>query len=81
MAFFLRGRRRAGRFLEWKVRLFGAGAALAVAGMALENRWIVGAAIVVLVAGFLLRFLPDDGDHGNHGGDDRREDDPGGPHR
>lgn len=50
--------RRAGRHLAWKVRLFSAGAVLALAGIFLDDRWITGVAIVVLTAGMALRFLP-----------------------
>jgi hypothetical protein len=50
--------RRAGRWLEWKVRIFTAGAILAVVGMYLEERWMTGAAIVILLGGLFLRFLP-----------------------
>lgn len=50
--------RRAGRFLEWKVRLFTVGAVLALAGMFLEETWLVRVAMGVLAAGLLLRFLP-----------------------
>lgn len=51
-------RRRAGPLLEWKVRLFAAGAVLGLAGIFLEERWLTGAAIAVLAGGALLRFLP-----------------------
>lgn len=55
--------RSASRWLAWKVRLFTAGAVLAVVGMALEETWMTTTAMVVLLAGFLLRFLPErDGD-------------------
>ena len=54
--------RRAGRHLAWKVRLFSAGAVLALAGMVLDDRWITGVAIVVLTAGMALRFLPGGGE-------------------
>lgn len=57
---FMDRSRRADHYpwLEWKVRLFVIGAALAVGGMVLEEGWIIGVAIVVLIAGFMLRFLP-----------------------
>ena len=42
--------------LEVKIVLFTVGAGLAVLGMHLQNRWVVGAAIAVLAVGFLLRF-------------------------
>lgn len=45
-------------WLLWKVRLFVIGAGLAVGGMLLEMDWVVFAAIVVLAAAFLVRFLP-----------------------
>ncbi len=50
--------RRAGRYLEWKVRLFTLGAVLAVVGMATGQTWMTWAAIGVLVTGMVLRFLP-----------------------
>ena len=50
--------KRAGRYLEWKVRFFAVGATLALAGMYLDRRWMVGVAILVLAAGVALRFLP-----------------------
>lgn len=51
--------RRAGRYLEWKVRIFTLGAVLAVVGMATSQSWMTWLAIVVLGAGLVLRFLPD----------------------
>jgi hypothetical protein len=33
---------------------------VALVGIYLENRWMTGAAIVLLLAGLALRFLPDD---------------------
>ncbi len=50
--------RRAGRYLEWKVRLFTLGAVLAVVGMAMNQSWMTWAAIGVLIVGMMLRFLP-----------------------
>jgi hypothetical protein len=47
--------------LEWRIRLMGVGAILAVIGMYFEARWMIWIAIAVLVLGFLLRFLPRDG--------------------
>jgi hypothetical protein len=59
MAFFHRPSARPDtRLLEWKVGLFASGAVLALAGMYLDLRWMVGLAIGVLVAGFALRFTP-----------------------
>jgi hypothetical protein len=51
--------KRADRYLEWKVRLFSVAAVFALAGIYTENRWLTGTAIALLLAGFLLRFLPD----------------------
>jgi hypothetical protein len=51
-------RRRAGRFLEWKVGLFSVAAVLGLAGISLEERWMTGGAIVVLLGAMLLRLLP-----------------------
>ncbi len=42
--------------LEGKIVLFTVGAGLALLGMYLENRWVVGAAIGLLAVGLLLRF-------------------------
>lgn len=60
-----RSRDRPVRHLEWRVRLLGVGAVLAVAGMVLDNAWMVNAAIGVLLVTFALRFIgraegPDD---------------------
>jgi hypothetical protein len=43
--------------LDWKVRLFFAGAVLLLVGMALDRRVMVGAGVAVLVAAFALRFF------------------------
>ena len=42
--------------LEWKVGAFTVGAGLALVGIYFEQRWLTGAAIVVLVAGAVLSF-------------------------
>lgn len=52
------GSRRPVHRLEWRIRLMGVGAILAVVGMYFEARWMIWIAIAVLVLGFLLRFLP-----------------------
>lgn len=44
-------------WLPLKVALFIAGAAAALAGMALRQDWLVTAAIVLLGIGILLRFV------------------------
>jgi hypothetical protein len=57
---------RAGRYLEWKVRLFSLAAVTALVGMYLDVRWMVGLAIAILLAALLLRFLGDtSGDEGD----------------
>jgi len=58
---FLDRSRRAGPWLEWKVRLFAVAAVLALAGIYMEQQWMTGAAIVVLIGAMLLRFLPGGG--------------------
>lgn len=59
------------RYLEWRVRLFGAGALLGVVGIATDTGWMIWLAIVVLVAGFLLRFLPEKEEEQEEGDADR----------
>jgi len=54
-------RRRAGRFLEWKVALFVSGAVLGISGILLDEAWLRIGAIAVLASGMLLRFLPGGG--------------------
>lgn len=55
------------RHLEWRVRLMGVGAVLALAGMAMERAWMVNVAIAILAVGFFLRFIP--GPHDGASGD------------
>jgi hypothetical protein len=45
-------------WFEWKVRLFLAGAAIALVGIGTGRDWIVAIATFVLFVGFVLRFLP-----------------------
>jgi len=58
VSLFLNRSKRAGRFLEWKVRIFAVGATLALGGMYLHQDWLVGVALVVLVGGMAVTFLP-----------------------
>lgn len=58
MIFLNRNRSGSDKHLEWKVRLFLLGAALAMAGVGLDSTLLTTLAIVVLVAGVALRFLP-----------------------
>ena len=42
----------------WKVRIFALAAGMALVGIALDERWMTGAALALLLGGVLLRFLP-----------------------
>lgn len=77
---FMDRSKRAGRFLEWKVRFFAVGATLALGGMYLDKQWLVGVAILVLAAGMALRFLPDGAGPSEEqlGAEDDEEEDRGG---
>jgi hypothetical protein len=55
--FFDRRRKGDDPFLEWKVRLFLAGAAVALVGMARNSSWLVLGGILILLAGASLRFF------------------------
>jgi hypothetical protein len=78
--------RRAGRYLEWKIGLFSIAAAITMVGIYLDERWMTGFALALLIAGMLLRFLPggggagratyidDDDDEGGEDEDRSRED-------
>jgi len=59
---FVSRRRRHDPLLEWKVRLFSVAAVLVVLGLYFGERWMTGAAIVILLGAMLLRFLPHAGD-------------------
>ena len=67
---------RASRWMEWKVRLFVTGAVLGLAGMFLDQKALVWAALGVLAIGVGMRLLPEGGDDdvSSHGaGDDSPE--------
>jgi cadmium resistance protein CadD (predicted permease) len=49
--------RQSGRSLEWKVGIFTVGATLALAGMYLDERWMTGLAIAVLLVGIAFRLV------------------------
>lgn len=53
-----RSRNRPVEHLEWRVRLLGAGAILAVVGMYFDEAWLIWVAIGILVVGLLMRFVP-----------------------
>ncbi|HIB08809.1 MAG TPA: hypothetical protein EYO20_02985 [Gemmatimonadetes bacterium] len=44
--------------MEWRVGIFLAGAVLALAGIYLDEHWMTGLAIIILMAGIFIRFLP-----------------------
>ena len=77
MVFYDRDPERNVGLLVWRVRLFGAGAILAIAGMVAEMSWMVWIAIVVLVVGFALRFVPAEGDGEGEGVGPEWEDEAG----
>jgi disulfide bond formation protein DsbB len=58
---FVNRRRGSSGHLEWRIRLFGVGAIVGLAGMYAQVRWMIWIALVVLVVGFLLRFFPASG--------------------
>lgn len=47
------------KHLGWRLYLFGAAAVLAGLGIHFDIGWLVWGAIVLLVAGLLIRFLPE----------------------
>lgn len=59
-----RSRRRPVSHFKWRVRLFGAGAILAVVGIYADASWLINLAIAVLAVGILLRFAPGRGGRG-----------------
>ena len=59
-----RSRRRPVSHFKWRVRLFGAGAILAVVGIYTDVSWLINLAIAALAVGILLRFAPGLGGRG-----------------
>ena len=57
MIFLNRGRKGPDPYLEWRVRLLFAGGGVALVGIALESRIVVGVAIAILTVGMGLRFV------------------------
>ena len=57
MTFMARSPKLSRSHLEWRVRLFGMGAILAVVGMGAQQPWLINVAIAVLGVGFLLGLL------------------------
>ena len=64
MLFVANRGRREDRYLEWKIGLFSVAAAITMAGIYLDERWMTGTALALLIAGMLLRFLPGGGGSG-----------------
>ena len=61
MALFADRSRREDRFLEWKVSIFSIAGVLALIGVYLDERWMTGGALVLLVGAMGLRLLPGGG--------------------
>ena len=61
------------RHLAWRVRIFGAGAIVALVGIYFEAEWLVSVAIGILLLGFVLRFLPTSGEGEGSGEQDAAE--------
>jgi hypothetical protein len=57
-----RERRGEDSYLNVKVALFCLGAGIAMVGVASGKRWVINLAILVLLIGFVLRFLPKSGE-------------------
>ncbi len=58
MSLFFRRSDDGAPWLHARLWLFGIGAAIALAGIALDDDRVIGAAILILAVGFLLRLLP-----------------------
>lgn len=59
-----------GPYLEWRVRLMGAGAIVALLGIWADATWLVNVAIVFLLTGFALRFAGSDTENGEDAADE-----------
>jgi hypothetical protein len=59
MSFFIDRKPRSRRFLVWKTRIFAVAAVIALVGMYLNNPYVTGAALVLLLLGVALRFVPE----------------------
>lgn len=69
MIFLDRNKGGSDKHLEWKVRFFLLGAALAMAGIGLDSSILITLATLVLLGGIALRFLAK-GDGDEEGADD-----------
>ena len=59
MTLFIDRKPRSRRFLVWKTRIFAVAAVIALVGMYLNNPYVTGAALVLLLVGVALRFVPE----------------------
>ena len=59
MSPFIDRKPRSRRFLVWKTRIFAVAAVIALVGMYLNNPYVTGAALVLLLVGVALRFVPE----------------------
>jgi len=74
VSLFHRRSRREDPYLEWKVRLFSVAAVAGILGIYLEERWMVGVAIVILAVAMALGLLGGRGQPSSHDDDEDRED-------
>lgn len=79
--FFRRGVADDDPWLRAKLWIFSIGALVALAGMLLENDWVIGVAGIILAAGIVLRFVkrPDGEGDGRGATDGAERDDVRGP--
>ena len=59
MSIFIDRKPRSRRFLAWKTRIFAVAAVIALVGMYLNNPYVTGTALVLLLVGVALRFVPE----------------------
>jgi hypothetical protein len=59
VSIFIDRKPRSRRFLVWKTRIFGVAGAIALVGMYLNNPYVTGTALVLLLVGVALRFVPE----------------------
>jgi hypothetical protein len=59
MSLLLDRKPRSRRFLAWKTRIFAVAAVIALVGMYLNNPYVTGTALVLLLGGVALRLVPE----------------------
>ncbi|MGE0159127.1 MAG: hypothetical protein AB7T31_06900 [Gemmatimonadales bacterium] len=59
MSLFLDRKPRSRRFLVWKTRIFAVAAVIALVGMYLDNPYVTGTALALLLVGMALRLVPE----------------------